>query len=464
MKNIFDKKTRIIVVLLIFVILLVNTAVASYVSSIGPEPRVADPNTKFHRIYVLGNGNNEEEDEDLLDDYEELKGDLEDEDNQADGSTSQTFIKPTKTQLKNYIDDLKDVAQPGDEVTLYFGAHGNRDVVRLSDGQFLYASELANWLEGFAYCVTIVVIMDSCYGGSFIDDIGEDDHTAVIGVKGTCPFDGGAFVETFTEEIADQAGEQEADANDDGIVTAEELKNCLRNKDWDLGIPSSSTTVRNGKSKCLNCVLPTIIVEPPEVNPGDPVIVTGENFEPVSDTTFILYTPDMESVDLYSTMTSEMGTFAVTFDIPYVPSWLVVMDSEGYWTWHRFYGTPPTAPTIGGPSSGKPGTEYDYTFTSTDVDIDLGDQVHYYIDWGDGDVEAWKGPFEPGQPATFSHTWDEKGTYEIRARAKDNLDDKSDWATLDVTMPRNRAINTPLFNFLQNHPILFQLFQRFLSL
>jgi len=183
----------------------------------------------------------------------------------------------------------------------------------------------------------------------------------------------------------------------------------LKDKDWDLGIPDPDTKVRCGKSKCLDCMLPTIIVDPPEIEPGDPVTIYGENFAPLSDTIFILYALDMSSTDLYSTMTNEIGTFEITIDVPFVPSWLVVQDSEGYWTWHMFHGTPPTMPEIEGSSSGKPGIEYEYIITSSDPDIDLGDMIYYYVDWGDGDVEAWKGPYEPGQPASFSHIWDEKG-------------------------------------------------------
>jgi|GEM_PF-4775599 len=450
---------RKIIGLLIFAMLIITAT--SIAATFGTEPRLADPSTKFHRVYILGNGNNAEQDEDFYDDYEELKGDLEDEDNQAAGSTSRTFVKPTKNQVKNYLEDLKATAQPGDEVTIYFGAHGNRDHVRLNTSERLLASELANWLQGFQYCVTIVIIMDSCYGGSFIDDIGEDDHKAVIGVKGTAPMDGGAFVETLTEEIADQAGEQEADANEDGIVTAEELKNCLRNKGWDLGMPNSSTIVNNGRSKCDGCILPTIIVDPPEVEPGDPVTITGGNFTPYSQVIFTLYALDMSSIDLYSTMTDEMGSFFVSLEIPYVPSWLVVEDSDDYWSWHMFHGTPPETPTIAGPTKGKPEVEYDYTFTSADTDAH--DQIFYYIDWGDGDVEAWKGPFESGESITFSHDWDEKGTYTIRARAKDKQDIKSDWKTLDVSMPRIKQTSTFLMRLFERFPNMFPILRHILT-
>ena len=68
-------------------------------------------------------------------------------------------------------------------------------------------------------------------------------------------------------------------------------------------------------------------------------------------------------------------------------------------------GTPDT-PTITGPASGKVGKSTDYVFTTTDHE---GDQVSYYIDWGDGQNSGWKGPFASGTGITESHTWSTKG-------------------------------------------------------
>ena len=93
----------------------------------------------------------------------------------------------------------------------------------------------------------------------------------------------------------------------------------------------------------------------------------------------------------------------------------------------------PDAPNIDGPSSGSAGTSYEYTFTATDPD---GDAIaEFIVNWGDdtGD-EIIAGP----SPASASHTWDEQGTYEIKAKAKDPYGAESDWATLEVIMPRNK--------------------------
>ena len=106
---------------------------------------------------------------------------------------------------------------------------------------------------------------------------------------------------------------------------------------------------------------------------------------------------------------------------------------------------PPEAPEIDGPLSGNAGTSYEYTFTSTDPD---GDDVKYYILWGDGHVEPWSSYQASGTPYAASHTWNREGTFTIRAKAKDSHDEESDWSTLSVTMPRNKGL---IFNFLERY-------------
>lgn len=125
-------------------------------------------------------------------------------------------------------------------------------------------------------------------------------------------------------------------------------------------------------------------------------------------------------------------------------------------------GNPPNAPSIAGPTKGKVGNSYPYTFTSTDPD---GDQVSYWVDWGDGTTPTWSAFQASGPPGyTKSHTWSLSGTYSIKAKAKDIYGAESPEKTLSVSMPRNRAINNLFLNFLQNHldwfPILRLLLQR----
>ena len=127
----------------------------------------------------------------------------------------------------------------------------------------------------------------------------------------------------------------------------------------------------------------------------------------------------------------------------------------------------PSIPSIDGPATGKPGIEYDYSFFSNDPN---GDDLYYYIDWGDGNTKDWFGPYESGEIVTVSHTYEKKsinpeplGTkYIIKAKAKDIYDSESDWGEFEVTMPRSKALNLPfnwLYNFLKYNPILFKMFE-----
>jgi len=118
---------------------------------------------------------------------------------------------------------------------------------------------------------------------------------------------------------------------------------------------------------------------------------------------------------------------------------------------------PPNTPTITGPLSGTVGTSYTYTFTSTDPD---GDQVSYYVEWGDTTNTGWFGPFASGTPQTKSHTWSTQGTYIIQAKAKDTNGAESGWGSLTITMPRNKAIQNIMFlQFIEEFPLLQRLLQ-----
>jgi len=102
----------------------------------------------------------------------------------------------------------------------------------------------------------------------------------------------------------------------------------------------------------------------------------------------------------------------------------------------------PDNPTITGNTDGKFGTAYNYNFVSSDPD---GDTVCYYIKWGDGFETPWTTLQPSGSPGySESHIWTTKGTYIIQAKTKDSYGMESDWATLVVTMPKNKQVN---YNF-----------------
>ena len=136
--------------------------------------------------------------------------------------------------------------------------------------------------------------------------------------------------------------------------------------------------------------------------------------------------------------------------------------SDTSWAWIQTSNTPPNKPTINGPTSGNAGTSYDYTFKALDPE---GAIIWYYIEWGDNSNTGWIGPVDSGQQATLSHTWDKKGTFTIRCKAKDPYNAESELGTLKVTMPRNRIATNPLFHrFFEHFPLLEKLLLKFISI
>ncbi len=124
---------------------------------------------------------------------------------------------------------------------------------------------------------------------------------------------------------------------------------------------------------------------------------------------------------------------------------------------------PPDIPTRPlGPSSGTKDTEYNYTTTTTDID---GDQVFYFWDWGDDKNSGWLGPYNSGETCDASHTWIEKGTYEIRVKAKDEHGIQSGWSDLfSVSMPKNKSIASSFHPLLEKFISQFPLLDQFLRL
>jgi len=117
-----------------------------------------------------------------------------------------------------------------------------------------------------------------------------------------------------------------------------------------------------------------------------------------------------------------------------------------------------SSPCIGEDGTIYVGSTYDfgkgYLYAFGELDPN-SDDVYYYIEWGDGAVEDWIGPYGSGEKITVSHTWDEKGNYTIRARAKDTDNLLGPWATLEVTMPKNQQSSNMWFlRRLERFPLL----------
>jgi hypothetical protein len=129
---------------------------------------------------------------------------------------------------------------------------------------------------------------------------------------------------------------------------------------------------------------------------------------------------------------------------------------------------PPTKPEPPkGDESGVPGEDIEYSVTKTS-DPER-DKISYIFDWGDGTQSLWL--YKTMGSIKASHNWTERGTYNVRVKARDMYGAESEWSDpLVVTMPKIKdkinpvdTIDRPFLNFLQNHPNLFLLLRLLLQ-
>jgi len=119
---------------------------------------------------------------------------------------------------------------------------------------------------------------------------------------------------------------------------------------------------------------------------------------------------------------------------------------------------PPSDPIINGSLNGEFGETYEYTFFSIDPE---NEKISYLIRWGDGDNTDWIGPYSSGEIIDIEHSYEEEGTYLIQAKAKDETGATSEWASLEVTMPKRKEINTLLLRFIDDCSTLISFLQHY---
>jgi len=98
----------------------------------------------------------------------------------------------------------------------------------------------------------------------------------------------------------------------------------------------------------------------------------------------------------------------------------------------------PDSPDIFGPVNGTIDQEYEYTLSSVDPD---GDEVQFFVDWGDGSITSWTPFVNTGEEIIVNHTWEKKGSYLIKAKARDVYGVESTWATFEVQLPKKECVN-----------------------
>ena len=141
-------------------------------------------------------------------------------------------------------------------------------------------------------------------------------------------------------------------------------------------------------------------------------------------------------------MHDEYGNYTVVLSVTDSDD-ITIRDS----TWSKIIdNNPPFPPNIDGPKIGKPGISYTYTFFAHDVEEE---DVYLWIEWGDGDILEWIGPFASSEEVNLNHSWAEKGDYLIKAKAKDINDAESDWNEFQVTIPRVKNANNFILRLLE---------------
>jgi glutaredoxin len=122
---------------------------------------------------------------------------------------------------------------------------------------------------------------------------------------------------------------------------------------------------------------------------------------------------------------------------------------------------PPDIPDISGPEQGKKGVNYTYNVTGIDPD---GNNISFYVDWGDNTNSGWLGPYASGYLLNVDHQWSSKGSYVIKAKVRDEQGEESDWATLDITMPKNLEYTNLFIHWLfERFPNAFPILRQFLG-
>jgi hypothetical protein len=96
---------------------------------------------------------------------------------------------------------------------------------------------------------------------------------------------------------------------------------------------------------------------------------------------------------------------------------------------------PPENLTLDGQTSGCEGEELLFSFSATDPE---GDDIYYFLDWGDETNSGWIGPYASGVTGETTNSWDTMGTYDVKVRAQDINNKLSEWSDpLTVTIVEN---------------------------
>lgn len=79
---------------------------------------------------------------------------------------------------------------------------------------------------------------------------------------------------------------------------------------------------------------------------------------------------------------------------------------------------PPLKPSLSGDGYWDQGLNHEFEYLICSKDIN-GDEIYYFVDWGDGTNTGWLGPYRSSEEIIVWHNWSDYGLYYITVQAKD---------------------------------------------
>jgi len=404
-------------------------------------------------------------------------------------------------------------ARPGDEFLFYFSNHGSNSIViddngdepdgfdealHLAGNRNMSDDVLSDMLSGFQDCVTITVKLDCCHAGGFFD--GEED------VQHATNSDGNEYGPSHINiEAACDANETTGASpynwDDDGdmVVEPDELTRLSQyhwnddngNDSWDPGEEwwwwndTDNDGEVDDEEELIDSEdalwLPKFTVGNLEGLIEDSIFKNEKTTRADRDNNGITTAKELYEFsilylyDQYNGDNDNDGSIDEDgWDYREINEKrrIIYLDNDrdglinedpGPPSFAFWYDEPPNKPSKpSGPVDGKTGEEYTYTTSTTDPE---NDDIFYMFEWDDGTESEWLGPYSSGGICSSTHTWNKIGDYQIRVKSRDRCFAESDWATLEVSMPKNKPyITTPFLNFLENHPHMFPLLRQLLEL
>jgi hypothetical protein len=380
--------------------------------------------------------------------------------------------------------ELADTLDGGSELFIFQTDHGSQvsgweTLFNLWDQEELLDSHFAELLEALPDC-EIVCTFEPCFSGGFLDDIvvppgpivasSACRHDEYSWAMENLEYDEYVFYWTAAVNGEDAYGEpHDADFNDDGIVTMDEAFIYAEAHDeqsespqygdypegigaifslWHGSDPPETPTTPEGPVEWVRDVETTFSTS--AIDPDGEQVYYKFDW---GDGNFSDWVGPYNSGETgeASHAWENLGDYeikAIAKDVHGVqsewsePAILSIVENEK-----------PSMVKIDGDTYGLGGTEYEFTFTSTDPD---DHDIFYMVDWDDGERTEWLGPYSSGETITLSHKWKLKGTYWIKAWAKDTVGGESPQGSHKIIILTSSARSY------QVNPLVTQILERYL--